>query len=101
MLPRSFSQPEKTSGKAVAPAFVEIINLLIKILTKLGLLKTDLSGTKTAYQLELPRTGIHYRAKQPLEAKHASKGQFAGGLHFQPAYDPSFSRKEDSRCHCQ
>jgi hypothetical protein len=32
----------ETSGKAVAPVFVEIMNLLIKILTKFGLLKTDL-----------------------------------------------------------
>jgi len=32
----------ETSGNAVAPAFVEMMNLLIKILTKLGLLKTDL-----------------------------------------------------------
>ena len=31
-----------TSGKATAPAFDEIMNLLIKILTKLGLLKKDL-----------------------------------------------------------
>jgi hypothetical protein len=30
------------SGKATAPAFDEIMNLLIKILTKLGLLKKDL-----------------------------------------------------------
>jgi hypothetical protein len=67
------------------------MNLLIKILTKARSSQDGSSGTKTAYQLELPRTGIHYRAKQPLEAKHASKGQFAGGLHFQPAYDPSFS----------
>ena len=28
-----------TSGKAAVPAFAEIMNLLIKILTKLGLLK--------------------------------------------------------------
>jgi len=31
-----------TSGKATASAFAEIMNLLIKILTKLGLLKKDL-----------------------------------------------------------
>jgi len=31
-----------TSGKAAVPAFAEIMNLLIKILTKLGLLKKDL-----------------------------------------------------------
>jgi uncharacterized membrane protein YkgB len=31
-----------TSGKAAVPAFAEITNLLIKILTKLGLLKKDL-----------------------------------------------------------
>src|SRR5258708_4144357 len=31
-----------TSGKAIAPTFDEIMNLLIKILTKLGLLKKDL-----------------------------------------------------------
>ena len=30
------------SGKATAPAFAQIMNLLIKILTKLGLLKDDL-----------------------------------------------------------
>ena len=30
------------SGKATAPAFAQIMNLLIKILTKLGLLKNDL-----------------------------------------------------------
>src|ERR1700736_4899309 len=30
------------SGKATAPAFAQIMNLLIKILTKLGLLKKDL-----------------------------------------------------------
>ena len=31
-----------TSGKATAPAFAQIMNLLIKILTKLGLRKKDL-----------------------------------------------------------
>jgi uncharacterized membrane protein YkgB len=31
-----------TSGKVAVPAFAEIMNLLIKILTKLGLLKKDL-----------------------------------------------------------
>ena len=30
------------SGKAYAPAFAQIMNLLIRILTKLGLLKDDL-----------------------------------------------------------
>ena len=30
------------SGKASAPAFDQVMNLLIKILTKLGLLKKDL-----------------------------------------------------------
>ena len=42
MLPKVVLSTGETSGKAVAPAFVEIMNLLIKILTKLGLLKTDL-----------------------------------------------------------
>src|SRR5580704_6008933 len=31
-----------TSGKAATPAFAEVMNLLIRILTKLGLLKKDL-----------------------------------------------------------
>ena len=31
-----------TSGKATAPAFAQIMNLLINALTKLGLLKEDL-----------------------------------------------------------
>ena len=31
-----------TSGKAATPAFAEVMNLLIRILTKLGLLKEDL-----------------------------------------------------------
>jgi hypothetical protein len=31
----------ETSGKAAAPAFAETMNLLKKILTKLGLLKTE------------------------------------------------------------
>ena len=31
-----------TSGKATTPAFAQVMNLLIRILTKLGLLKEDL-----------------------------------------------------------
>ena len=40
--PKAVLRTEDSSGKATASAFAAIMNLLIEILTKLGLLKKDL-----------------------------------------------------------
>ena len=48
--PRVVLPTGDTSGKGTASAFAQIMNLLIKILTKLGLLKDDIVTTWFAHR---------------------------------------------------